>query len=613
MTDGPWRTLSDSFRGAWRLRWPFLLSHLVFSVLVLAVMAPLVSLTIRGAIALSGQPALSDLDIALYLLSPVGFLAGVVAASLLLSTAVLDGAFMMAIARDARQTGLHRFEAGVVKILPRLPQIFGFAWRFLLRLLVIVAPFLVAALLVVQQGLTDYDINYYLKEKPPAFIRVVVIEGLLLAAMAVVLIRKVLGWSVALPLVLFSDVTPRESFARSEEVLQGQRFPLLLTLIGWGVICAVLVAGAALLIHGSASWLDGRIGADLHQLAFAFALLLAAWSVLNLLVTTMISGALAHVLMSAAGWPGQSEDAAPVYRPALRWALLVGLLIAVFPLLGGLAYLPGHQADDEIQIIAHRGAAGARPENTMASFALAIEEKATWVELDVQESADGEVIVMHDSDYMKLAGVDLKVWDATMDALADIDIGSWFDSEYASERTPLLRDVLELAKDSGSGVLIELKYYGHDEMLEQRVADVVEETGMTDQIRAMSLNYQAVRKMKRLRPGWTVGLLATATVGDLPALEADFLAVNMATASSRLIRDARAAGKEVYVWTVNDPLSMSDMASLGVSGLITDEPALAREVLEQRAALGAAERLVLALGSRLGLTVSDKAYRDASP
>jgi glycerophosphoryl diester phosphodiesterase len=53
--------------------------------------------------------------------------------------------------------------------------------------------------------------------------------------------------------------------------------------------------------------------------------------------------------------------------------------------------------------------------------------------------------------------------------------------------------------------------------------------------------------------------------------------------------------------------------SLGVSGLITDEPALAREVLEQRAALGAAERLVLALGSRLGLTVSDKAYRDASP
>jgi glycerophosphoryl diester phosphodiesterase len=141
----------------------------------------------------------------------------------------------------------------------------------------------------------------------------------------------------------------------------------------------------------------------------------------------------------------------------------------------------------------------------------------------------------------------------------------------------------------------------------------VEDTGMSDQVRAMSLKYDAVKKMKALRPDWKVGLLATATVGDLPALEADFLAVNTATASVGLVRNAREAGKEVYVWTVNDPLSMSQMASLGVSGLITDEPALAREVLEQRAALSAAERLVLALGSRLGLRASDKEYRDASP
>ncbi len=614
MIDAPWRTLSESFHLTWKLRWPLLLSHLLCSVLVLAVMTPLVSLTIRGAVALSGQPALSDFDIAMHLLSPVGFVAALVAASVLLSTAVLDSAFMMAIAHDARQTGQGRFEAGVARVLPRLPKIFGFAWRFLLRVLVITTPFLVVALLVAQQWLTNYDINYYLAEKPPAFIWVAIIDGLLLAAMSIVLIRKVLGWSAALPLVLFSEVTPRESFARSEEILQGQRYPLLLALIGWAVISAVLLAATALLIHGSADWLAERIGTDLRQLVFAFALLLAAWSALNLLVTTITSGALAHVLMFAAGWPDQAAPAAsPRRRPALRVALLVGLLIALVPLVAGLADLLRYKPDEEIQIIAHRGAAGARPENTMASFALAIKEKATWVELDVQESADGEIIVTHDSDYMKIAGVGLKTWDATTDDLAQIDIGSWFDPEYATERTPLLRDVLKLAKDSGTGVLIELKYYGHDEMLEQRVADIVEEAGMTDQVRAMSLKYQAVRKMKSLRPDWSIGLLATATVGDLPALDADFLAVNMATASVGLVRDARAAGKEVYVWTVNDPLSMSHMASLGVSGLITDEPALARKVLEQRAALGASERLVLALADKLGLRVVDKAYRDASP
>jgi glycerophosphoryl diester phosphodiesterase len=418
---------------------------------------------------------------------------------------------------------------------------------------------------------------------------------------------------VALPLVLFSDINPQASFSRSEEVMQGQRFPLLLTLIGWAAISAILVAGTALLIHGSANWLAGRIGADLHQLAFAFASLLAAWSILNLLLTAITSGALAHVLMFAVGWLDQTGNAAVTRRPNVRRALLVGLMIAVALLLAGLADLTKYKTDEEIQIVAHRGAAGARPENTIASFALAIEQKATWVELDVQESADGEVIVMHDSDYMKTAGIDLKTWDATLDDLIGIDIGSWFDPKYASERTPLLRDVLELAKDSGTGVLIELKYYGHDKMLEQRVVDIVEEMGMTDQVRVMSLKYEAVQKLKSLRPDWKVGLLATATVGNLPALDADFLAVNMARASIELVRDARSAGKEVYVWTVNNPLSMSHMASLGVSGLITDEPALAHEVLEQRTALGAAERLVLALGSRLGLSTSDKVYRNASP
>jgi glycerophosphoryl diester phosphodiesterase len=297
----------------------------------------------------------------------------------------------------------------------------------------------------------------------------------------------------------------------------------------------------------------------------------------------------------------------------LRRLLQIGLPIAMLPLLLGAADLMAYGPEDEVEVIAHRGAAGARPENTMAAFALAIAQKAHWIELDVQESADGEIIVIHDKDFMKIAGVPLKTWEATSEDLATIDVGSHFDPAYAAERTPLLRDVLVLARDSSTGVLIELKYYGHERMLEQRVAGLVEEAGMVERVRLMSLDYAAVRKMKSLRPDWPVGLLLTATVGNPAALQADFLAVNRQTVSVGLVRAARAAGKSVYAWTVNDPLAMSHMASLGVSGLITDEPALAREVLRQRAELGAVERLVLALGSRLGLVTSDRVYRDDSP
>ena len=263
-------------------------------------------------------------------------------------------------------------------------------------------------------------------------------------------------------------------------------------------------------------------------------------------------------------------------------------------------------------IVAHRGAAGAAPENTLASFRQAIKDKTDWIELDVQESSDGKIVVMHDSDFMKLAGKDIKVWDATQAQMGDIDIGSWFDPSFSSEYVPTLREVLAMSKGK-AGVVIELKYYGHDEQLEQRVIDIVEEMDMVNEIAIMSLKYDAVKKVRALRPKWTVGLLSATAIGDLSQLDADFLAVAMGMASGGFIRRAHEAGKQVFVWTVNDPVSMSRMISLGVDGIITDEPEMARSVMEERAELSSAERLLIHTALLFGQSVTPKQYRDESP
>lgn len=615
MTNMPMRAVSDAFHEAWRLRWPFLFSHLVFSLLVVAILAPLSTLTLRSAIALSGQPALADFDIAMFLLSPVGFVALILVASLFLTSYVLDTAFMMAIALHARRSGERRFEQGIARILPRYRQILGFAWRLLLRVIGILVPFVLFALALAQHYLSEFDINYYLSEHPPEFVRAIVFIGIGLAVTLAILLRALLGWAVALPLVLFADLHPRDSFAASAEAMKGRRWDLFLAVLGWAAISMAVLTVLFGVVGFVSNFAAERFGADLEALAAALLALLAVWSVVNLVVTATTTGALAVLLMERAGWPGTkgADMATPRERRALRKGLLAALAVGAMMFLVGGADLVSIKVDDEVQIIAHRGSAGARPENTMAAFEKAIADKADWIELDVQESAEGEVIVVHDSDFMKLAGNPLKVWDSTAEELAEIDVGSWFAPEYSAERTPLLRDVLELAKGTQSGVLIELKYYGHDEMLEQRVADVVEETGMVDHVRLMSLKFDAVKKMKALRPDWTVGLLATATLGKLWELEADFIAINMGTADAALVAHSRDAGKDLYVWTVNDPMSMSRALSLGVTGLITDEPALAREVIEQRAELGSLERMVLALGSQLGLSGSEKVYRDVSP
>jgi len=119
----------------------------------------------------------------------------------------------------------------------------------------------------------------------------------------------------------------------------------------------------------------------------------------------------------------------------------------------------------------------------------------------------------------------------------------------------------------------------------------------------MSLNYEAVTKAKALRPDWTVGLLAAKAVGDLTRLDADFLAVNVGMGTRRFMRRAHGRDKDVYLWTLNDAAQMSRFVSMGADGIITDDPAQAQRVLERRADMSVAERLVVSLAAWVGVPV----------
>ncbi len=216
------------------------------------------------------------------------------------------------------------------------------------------------------------------------------------------------------------------------------------------------------------------------------------------------------------------------------------------------------------------------------------------MEIDVQETADGEVVLMHDSDFKKIAGNAVKIWEVTAEELGDLDIGSWFGPEFANERVPTLDRVLDECKGR-IRVNIELKHYGRGQALEERVIDLVERKGMVDRIVIMSLQHSSVDKVRTLRPGWKVGLLTAVAFGNLRRTDADFLAVPFRVATRSFIRSAHRAGKEVHVWTVNDTVTMSTMMSRGVDNLITDRPALARSVLDQRAEMNSVERLLVEL------------------
>jgi glycerophosphoryl diester phosphodiesterase len=612
-------TLFAQLRRYWR---PLISVHLLFTLLGVAVLSPLFGLLLQGTLALTGSAAVVDQEIARLLLSPFGMLAGVALLAVLLAIAGLEMGALQAIAQASRH-GKHlpalaaaRYALG--HAVPLLRLTLGLTLRVLAYLL----PYLAAVALVAWLLLTEHDINYYLAQRPPAFVAAVAVAVVLAVPLLWLLGRRLLGWSLVLPLVLFANTRPEQAFATSETLVAGSRGTCLRALLSWLLLAIALIAGQALFLYlGTALALASAI-TQLTTLALLLGLLGVIWAILGVLVSafnlagfTFIVAALYQQLSpGSSGELVMKELDSPQnrgYNP-LHLAVIAGVIAAV-GLATPLLILKRIDLNHPVAIIAHRGAAGAAPENTLAAIHRAIADGTDWVEIDVQETRDGQVVVVHDSDFMKLAGDPIKVWEGDLERIRSIDVGSWFDPAFSDQRVPTLEEVLELIREGDSRLVIELKYYGHDEQLEQRVVELVEAADMADRVMVMSLKLQGVQKLKQLRPDWTGGLLAATAVGDITRLEADFLAVNQGIANIAFIRRSHNAGKQVFVWTVNDALSMAHWMSVGVDGVITDEPALARNILAQRADLSPPERLLLSIAMLIGRPEAFKQYRDNSP
>ncbi|MBT8040092.1 MAG: glycerophosphoryl diester phosphodiesterase membrane domain-containing protein [Gammaproteobacteria bacterium] len=593
--------LLGPLKANWR---PFLVIHLAVSFFVLVVLTPLSAILVRMLVLLSGDPALSDQDILLFVLSPSGFLALLVLVAVLSFIVFLEYAALVTAAwlvekdRPAPVGGILMFLAA------NAPRVFGLAIWIFLRVLLFSLPFLAMLVGIYLALLGEFDINYYLAAKPGEWYTALGLAVVVLAGWAAMVLYLMSGWIFSLPLLLLGDVGPKPAIATSVEACQGRRIDILRAVLGWVLFSlALLLAGS--LLTALVSWLlmPSQAGSLNHllvslSLASLFSLLL---SFLATFIITALMALLILKLFQAFGLSRMVDSGVyarigsarkpPIGGKAVGIISLAAAFVALVVVLGSVNQL---RFEAETEVMAHRGASAAAPENTLAAISGAIESGAQWVEIDVQEAADGDIVVIHDSDLKKVGGVPMVVADSTVRELKWVDVGSWFDLSFNQERIPTLREVLDLCKDR-IGVNIELKYYGSETRLEQSVAEIVDAAGMTDQVMAMSLSLPGARKMKSLRPDWKVGLLSSVSLGDLGKLDVDFLALNARVATRPLVRRLHAQGKQVFAWTVNDAVGISAMAGRGVDAIITDEPALAVNLLEHRRQLDPHERMILAL------------------
>ena len=587
----------------------------VFVLLVsFVVITPMSEALLRMLVSRSGNASVTDADIALFFFTTKsGFLALLLLVATSIGITIFGQACLMTVGIACAGGGRVRVRDAVAHGATRAISILRLTLALFMRILVLLVPFVASISATYWLLLREHDINYYLHARPPVFIVACAIVAVLVLLLTIVLVWKLSSWLLILPLVVFERMRSRPAFAESARRMSGHRLQAVAVLALWGVLTLVvsLATSAAIKLLGRA--VAPAFGGTMLGLLVLVGGIVIVWTLCSVAVNIFSASLFALIV---AGFFLATGPAAQLSLPTrfhnelevegrrfrVSWATLIGALAVAVIVASGLAYylMKDTWTDRSVLVFAHRGASASRPENTLASFRRAGEEHADFVELDVQESSDGVVLVAHDRDLMKVARSPLQIWSSSAQQLREVDIGSYFSTEFKDERVPTLAEALEVCKGV-SRMNIELKDYGKSQHLEDRVVELVEAAEMQKDIITMSLNQRMVENMKRLRPNWTAGLLAAKAIGEPSRLQLDFLAVESRMATRSFIRAAHAAHKPVYVWTVNDPQRMVRMIGLGADGLITDRPALAREVMARYAEMTQAERLLLFAMTQLGV------------
>ena len=268
----------------------------------------------------------------------------------------------------------------------------------------------------------------------------------------------------------------------------------------------------------------------------------------------------------------------PTHRPGNAPAIC--LILAV-----GLSTCAGPAQRRTFEIVAHKGASSLAPENTLSAVRLAWELDADAVEVDVRQTADGQIVLCHDGDLQRTANADVKIHERTLDELRRFDIGSWRGEQWSDERMPTLVQVIGTIPDdrrlfveikTGPGILDAFERVLHETRVDPR------------KIAVISFNHDVIAAVKarlpHLKAYWLTWIEYDAEKQQWSPSIDGIIAVARQTAADGVglqaagcvdrayVDQIKAAGLEIHTWTVNDPARARQLLDAGVQSITTDVP-----------------------------------------
>ena len=253
----------------------------------------------------------------------------------------------------------------------------------------------------------------------------------------------------------------------------------------------------------------------------------------------------------------------------------------------------------EVANVAHRGASAYAPENTLAAVREGINMDSDLIEVDVQRTKDGELVLIHDTNLARTTDVEQvypdrapwRVADFTYDEILQLDAGSWKSPKYAGEKIPTLTETIEVIRRSSAGLLLEVKapelYPGIEAEIARTMRALpgyVESAVAAELLVVQSFNFSSMAIFKELEPTVPVGLLGTPAATQLPELAAwaDQINPHHKSVGADYVEAVHEAGMDCLVWTVDAVPDMDRAIDMGVDGVITNRPDVFEQVLHDR-------------------------------
>ena len=240
-----------------------------------------------------------------------------------------------------------------------------------------------------------------------------------------------------------------------------------------------------------------------------------------------------------------------------------------------------------MDIIAHRGASGYAPENTLKAFELAVKMGAENFEFDVHRTRDGILVVHHDFDLKRTAGKEVKIAELTYAALKKINVAAHFAKDPSFQRVPRLQEVLDIIEPAARWLNFEVKNDGnvYPGIEEELLAFLQSPPGLFEKAVVSSFDYGTLKRLRELSPEMRLGYLEhnLSALLLLPALKkakavgaAEFH-INSRLAFSLNVAKIKKAGFGVCVYTVNNRGTALKMEKIGVDGIFSNYPDIMRE------------------------------------